>query len=57
MMILPRQARDKHRENSKKDRFVAAPKGGGPNEVRENGIFGPFIYKMHYFTKTGSGQT
>ena len=24
MMILPRQARDKHRENSKKDRFVAA---------------------------------
>jgi hypothetical protein len=23
MMILPRQARDKHRENSKKDRFVA----------------------------------
>ena len=25
--------------------------------VRENGIFGPFIYKMHYFTKTGSGQT
>jgi hypothetical protein len=25
--------------------------------VRENGIFGQFIYKMHYFTKTGSGQT
>ena len=25
--------------------------------VRENGISGPFIYNMHYFTKTGSGQT
>jgi hypothetical protein len=25
--------------------------------VRENGIFGPFIYKMHHFAKTGSGQT
>jgi hypothetical protein len=24
---------------------------------RENGIFGPFIDKMHHFTKTGSGQT
>ena len=23
MMVLPRQARDKHKENSKKDRFVA----------------------------------
>jgi hypothetical protein len=23
MLILPRQARDKHRENSKRDRFVA----------------------------------
>jgi hypothetical protein len=33
MMILPRQAWDKHRENSKKDRFVAdecgASLGGG----------------------------
>jgi hypothetical protein len=25
--------------------------------VRENGIFGPFIYEMHHFAKTGSGQT
>ena len=23
----------------------------------ENGIFEPFLYKMHHFTKTGSGQT
>ena len=27
-------------------------------QVQENGTFEPFIlYKMHYFTKTGSGQT
>ena len=24
---------------------------------QENGTFEPFIYKMHYFTKTGAGQT
>ena len=30
---------------------------GGGVIVRENGIFGPFIYKMHHFAKTGSGQT
>jgi hypothetical protein len=23
----------------------------------KNGIFEPFIYKMHHFAKTGSGQT
>jgi hypothetical protein len=26
-------------------------------EVRENGIFAPFIYKNEHFAKTGSGQT
>jgi hypothetical protein len=25
--------------------------------VGKNGLFAPFIYKMHHFTKTGSGQT
>jgi hypothetical protein len=25
--------------------------------VRKTALFEPFIYKMHYFTKTGSGQT
>jgi hypothetical protein len=25
--------------------------------VRKRHFFAPFIYKMHYFTKTGSGQT
>jgi hypothetical protein len=24
---------------------------------RQTALFEPFIYKMHYFTKTGSGQT
>jgi hypothetical protein len=26
-------------------------------QVGKTAIFEPFIYKMHYFTKTGSGQT
>jgi hypothetical protein len=30
-IILPRQARDKHRENSKKARFVAVIVGNVPN--------------------------
>ena len=29
----------------------------GGHDVRENGIFAPFIYKMHHFAETGSGQT
>jgi hypothetical protein len=28
-----------------------------PRAVRKRHFFAPFIYKMHYFTKTGSGQT
>ena len=28
---------------------------GGAGE--KTALFAPFIYKMHYFTKTGSGQT
>ena len=27
------------------------------SKVGKTAIFEPFIYKMHYFTKTGSGQT
>jgi hypothetical protein len=30
MLFLPRQARDKHRENSKKDRFVAGTDRNSP---------------------------
>jgi hypothetical protein len=26
-------------------------------EGEKTALFEPFIYKMHYFTKTGSGQT
>ena len=26
-------------------------------QVRKTALFAPFIYKMYYFTKTGSGQT
>ena len=28
-----------------------------PLVVRKTALFEPFIYKMHYVTKTGSGQT
>jgi hypothetical protein len=28
-----------------------------PTKVRKKSFFAPFIYKMHDFTKTGSGQT
>jgi hypothetical protein len=31
---------------------IVVPVGGG-----KTALFAPFIYKMHYFTKTGSGQT
>ena len=28
-----------------------------PSAGKKTALFEPFIYKMHYFTKTGSGQT
>jgi hypothetical protein len=30
---------------------------GGDSFLQENGLFEPFMYKNHHFTKTGSGQT
>jgi hypothetical protein len=43
-IILPRQARDKHRENSKKGRFLAAPfepgVGRTPGTGKEGGACG-----------------
>jgi hypothetical protein len=33
--------------------IVYITEGNGAKNV----LFAPFIYKMHYFTKTGSGQT
>jgi hypothetical protein len=96
MIILPRQARDKHRENSRKDGVFRTPmetssakgelrgllvpwkkeknalcslfpvfvaslswqKDRDPIEnVMQNGIFEPFIFKNDHFAKTCSGQT
>jgi hypothetical protein len=31
--------------------------GAGGRAGKKTALFEPFIYKMHYFTKTGSGQT
>jgi hypothetical protein len=57
-IIVPRQARDKHREKSFQSTVSA---GARPNYRKllgeKTALFAPFIYKMHYFTKTGSGQT
>ena len=49
---LPRQARDTHTgkvEGKRETRFLQAGE--------KTALFEPFIYKMHYFTKTGSGRT
>jgi hypothetical protein len=59
---LPRQARDRREENST---LKNTPRCGGSaggsrcavlQERRKTPLFAPFIYKMHHFTKTGSGQ-
>ena len=64
--FLPRQARDKHRENSKKSGVPLAHVGFfdcvDDESVliyeNEHIFFGRhFVIKMHRFTKTGSGQT
>jgi hypothetical protein len=31
--------------------------GNARQSGKKTALFEPFIYKMHYFTKTGSGQT
>jgi hypothetical protein len=50
-IILPRQARDEHRENSKKVPFSLSPKVRKPPWLRH------FVRKMiDSFTKTGSGR-
>jgi hypothetical protein len=64
--FLPRQARDKHRENSKKSGVPLAHVGFfdcvDDESVliyeNEHIFFGRhFVLKMYRFTKTGSGQT
>eukprot|EP01046_Picozoa_sp_COSAG06_P027078 COSAG06_NODE_2367_length_7000_cov_16.568179_7_plen_58_part_00 len=57
MIILPRQARDKHTEKLKKDAFFLDFGGNDGLKVRKNGLFEPFKYKCDLFTKAGSGQT
>jgi hypothetical protein len=41
--------------------YNSNPKSAGKQDRSKPGektsLFAPFIYKMHYFTKTGSGQT
>eukprot|EP01046_Picozoa_sp_COSAG06_P015870 COSAG06_NODE_1032_length_11010_cov_13.156448_3_plen_99_part_00 len=67
---LPRQARDKHREENSKNRLAQLNElaalvdadGDGTITIWEfcgakTPLFAPFIYKNDHFTKTGSGQT
>eukprot|EP01046_Picozoa_sp_COSAG06_P016425 COSAG06_NODE_1087_length_10749_cov_1130.191174_7_plen_60_part_00 len=59
MIFLPRQARDKHRENSKTDRFLVGDHDAplALPGMRKRVFFAPFYTKNAHFTKTGSGQT
>ena len=43
-MILPRQARDKHRENSKKSAVFSPEKLDDPKYGKKTALFAPFIY-------------
>jgi len=64
VIILPRQARDKHRENSKKeDRFLAVPRRIHGYGKGKSLLFFFFFSSFQLsrdseqVTKTGSGQT
>jgi hypothetical protein len=39
------------------DAIADALDSDNPKVRKRWSFFAPFIYKMHYFTKTGSGQT
>jgi hypothetical protein len=59
MIVLPRQAQDKRRESTHSkegDHFLAGIIDCVLNGM-ETPLLAPFIYKMHHFAKTGSGQT
>jgi hypothetical protein len=60
-IFLPRQARDKHRKVEKKGAFFAgrgaAVRADADGKKKNGSSFERFIYQMHHFTKTGSGQT
>jgi hypothetical protein len=55
-IILPRQARDKHRENSKKGRFLAGERGKKGKEEHAPGFIVFFLKIDHLVAKTGSGR-
>jgi hypothetical protein len=55
MMILPRQARDKHRENSQTERFVAGYIGIGA-KTPSFAVCHFVPAKNDHFTKTGLRQ-
>jgi hypothetical protein len=70
VIILPRQARDKHREDTQKKgrslRFGGLGSGRMPfghsgdivtSWCEKRLVLSVFTYKMHHFAKTGSGQT
>jgi hypothetical protein len=62
LIILPRQARDKHCRESTQARDDAFFAGSTLRtrqwpSVQKTALFAPFIYKNEHFAKTGSGQT
>ena len=66
MTILPRQARDKRKENSKRDacsysqlKIPLCPEVGVsiPQQPRFATVLAPECTKKDHFAKTGSGQT
>ena len=66
LMILPRQARDKHRESTQKTTTVLLQRHSSTRTARwcwhtvatgQGAVRTTFIYKTDDFTKTGSGQT
>jgi hypothetical protein len=63
MIIMPRQARDKHRENSKRETGFLQSSSSGCSKSATRGaneqllFWSHFILKMLVSTQTGSGQT
>ena len=71
MHYFTKEARDKHRENSKKERFLACCRRSLVGSLWRRGacgtasclgketvtVFAPILYRNDHFAKTGSGQT
>jgi hypothetical protein len=54
---LAEEKRQEQRQKAREAEEARARKAAERAVVGKTAIFEPFIYKMHYFTKTGSGQT